>query len=98
MKRSVCCSLLTLSLAVGAASAADVTDEFHYRSPEEIRKLAKELADAHPDSVRLRILGHSPGGRDLVLMELGGAQSQAPAILVVANMEGNSPIASDPGR
>lgn len=95
MKRLVVYSLLTVALGVGYGSPVNATDDFRYRPPEEIQTLAEELANRHGDSLRLRRLAHSPGGRDLVLMELGAAQSQAPAILVVANMEGNCPVASE---
>jgi len=91
----VCGSLLAAAVVVGSGWSARAEDPVDYRSPETILQVTKSLADAHGELLQRRILGHSPGGRDLVLLELGHADSQAPAVLVVANMEGNCPIATE---
>jgi len=78
---------LTLLLAFSAQA------EFKYRTPQQI---GDELgAMAGNDSASLRVLAKTPGGRDVWLLSLGREDSKLPAILLVANMEGNSPLATE---
>jgi hypothetical protein len=66
--------------------------EFRYRTPKQIGAELRDLAGK--DSARLQVLAKTPGGRDVWLLSLGKEDSKLPAVLVVANMEGNSPLAS----
>jgi hypothetical protein len=66
-----------------------------YLTPAEIKTEAEKIANANKDLAKLHTLGKSPGGGDILLLELGKKASEAPAIMVVANMEGNYPIAGE---
>ncbi len=78
--------LLVLLLVVPARA------EFKYLTPEQIGDQLGGLAAKGPAG--LRTLERTPGGRDVWLFSLGQAKSELPAVLVVANMEGNSPPAT----
>lgn len=93
-KLSFLAALLLLPHFVGTVVWAD-EEPFHYRSLKEIGALLNSVAARHADSARLRVLGQTPAGEDLRLLELGLQDPEAPAILVVANMEGNCPIATE---
>ncbi|MDH3938984.1 MAG: M14 family zinc carboxypeptidase [candidate division Zixibacteria bacterium] len=81
---------LLVSIAIGGVTSAEAA----YRTPKEINQTLKELANQHKSSAALAELTRTPGNRELYMLELGANDSKLPAILVVANMEGNSPMAS----
>ena len=66
-----------------------------YLSPEKINAELKKIAGDNSSIARINTLAKTPGGRDLLMLELGEKEVTAPAIMVVANMEGNYPIASE---
>ncbi len=78
------CGLFLANTAFGADLA--------YPSPEDMGAALRKLAEQSPDSARLHTLARSPGGRDVTLIDIGRPDADLPAILVVANMEGNSPL------
>ncbi len=69
--------------------------ELGYLSPEQINAEMKKIAGDNKDVARITTLAQTPGGRDLLMLELGERNVMGPAIMVVANMEGNYPIASE---
>jgi hypothetical protein len=97
MKRYfIAAAAITLLLALAAAEPAE-SGEGGYHSPKEIEKSLKSLVKKHGDYAQLHTLSESPGGRDVLLLELLAAEQPdaAPAILVVANMTGDCPIATE---
>jgi hypothetical protein len=91
MKKVFTLSLLFIVLLVLSGSQ----ESFQYRSPEEITKILQRIAREHGSSAELHELGQTTGERHLLLLELGKRESDVPAIMVVANMEGNCPLASE---
>ena len=83
---------LTLLVALTFGVAAQT--EAAYRPPKEINQTLKELTNQHQSNASLIELTRTPGDRELYMLELGPKDSNLPAILVVANMEGNSPMGS----
>ncbi|MFC1851164.1 M14 family metallopeptidase [candidate division CSSED10-310 bacterium] len=69
--------------------------EAHYRAPDEIFMQCKKIEHQHKDWATLHLLGKTSGGRDIFLMELGHQKKTLPAIFIVANMEGDCPLASE---
>jgi hypothetical protein len=69
--------------------------EFKYHAPDQIGGELRILAGKNRDSAGLQVLAKTPGGRDVLLLSLGTKESKLPAVLVVANMEGNSPLATE---
>ncbi len=81
----------------GPVAAAVSFDRYH--SPEEVAAAFLALAKANPSVARLHAVAKSPGGRDVVILEVGpeiNKESRSlPAVFVAANMEGTVPLASE---
>ncbi len=87
-----------LCLALGPLAAADLTFD-RYHKPEELTAAVQDLARANPGFAKVHVLAKSPGGRDLVLLEVGPETAKAvkslPAVFIAANMEGTVPISGE---
>lgn len=72
-----------------------------YHRPEEIAAALRDLAKAHPGFAKAHVLAKSPGGRELVLLEIGpetaAAAKALPAVFVAADMDGAYPLAAEAG-
>jgi hypothetical protein len=87
-------------LALGPLAAADLTFDRYHR-PEEIAAALQDLARANPGFAKAAVLAKSPGGRDLVLLEIGPETAKAaktlPAVFVAADMDGTVPLSAEAG-
>ena len=96
-KRFVFISFLLTMLCAGAMAAELTFDRYH--TPAAINTALMDFARANPASARLHTLTRSPGGRDVLMLEIGpevkNAKKSIPAVLVVANMEGTVPLSSE---
>lgn len=72
-----------------------------YHKPEEIAAALQDLARVNPSFAKAHVLAKSPGGRDLVLLEIGpetaAAAKTLPAVFVAADMDGTVPLAAEAG-
>lgn len=68
---------------------------FAYRTPDEVNQAAGSIAKQSQGPARVTALCQTPGGRDLSLLVIGDDTKPKPAIMVVANMDGNCPIATE---
>jgi hypothetical protein len=66
-----------------------------YRTPDEIARALDNIRSSSQGPATVETLCETPGGRPLKMLRLGDDGANQPAILVVANMEGNCPIASE---
>ncbi|MCK4944310.1 MAG: hypothetical protein KAS65_12080, partial [Candidatus Aminicenantes bacterium] len=70
-----------------------------YHTPDELNQSLKKLANLFPRITKLHKIAISPGGRKVMLLEIGpevkNKRKKNPAILVVANMSGTVPISSE---
>jgi hypothetical protein len=70
-----------------------------YRSPQEANAALAAINKANPAQTALHKIATSPGGIDLVVLEIGPDVGKkvrkTPAIFVVANMEGVVPISTE---
>ncbi len=85
-------AVLIVLLTTGLLPAQTSFDK--YLTPEEIGQQLQALAKAHADHARLTSLTATPGGRKIWLLEIGNEakvnhKKRNPAILVVANPEGD---------
>jgi len=96
MSKRIAAVLLTIACicATGSLTLAG-GKELGYLSPNEIKAAVEKVAKENKNIARLHTLGKSIGGKDILLLELGRENSQAPAVMVVANMEGNYPAAAE---
>jgi len=69
-----------------------LTAQAEFKTPEQIGAELRVMAGK--DSAQLRVLTKTPGGREVWLLSLGERKSELPAVLLVANMQGNSPLAT----
>ena len=65
-----------------------------YANGRSIEASLKKIQNNNPRIVRLQRLATTPGGRPVLLVEMGRQDRERPAVLIVANMEGSSPVAS----
>ena len=70
-----------------------------YLDADALDARLRELAEAHPDAVRLRSIATSGEGRDVWLVTLGkqpgeDPKDRPPAVLIVANLEGDHVVGS----
>jgi hypothetical protein len=91
--------VLVLSFILcGCMSAAELTFD-RYHTPAAVNAALQDFARANPASTKLHTLARSPGGRDVLLLEIGPdtqkAEKTVPAVLVTANMEGTVPLSSE---
>jgi hypothetical protein len=84
------CNIILLSCATTFLVAAE-----QYRSPREINETLERISKQNKGVSALHNVGISPGGRDILILELGKRKEPVSSILVVANMEGNYPLASE---
>ena len=87
-----------LCFALGPLAAADVAFD-RYHKPEETAAALQDLARANSGFAKAHILAKSPGGRDLVLLEIGPETAKAaktlPAVFIAANMDGTVPLSGE---
>ncbi len=95
-------TLIGILFAVSAQAqtpAAEALQFDHYRTPQELNAALNALNRANPAFTAIRSIGRSPGGRDLLMIEIGpdtaSTARRKPAVLVVSNLEGTLPIASE---
>jgi hypothetical protein len=70
-------------------------EAFAYRSPDAVSQALGTIATQSQGPARVQTLCQTPGGRELSLLVIGDDKKAKPAVMVVANMEGNCPIATE---
>ncbi|MCX6226436.1 MAG: M14 family metallopeptidase [Bacteroidia bacterium] len=94
-------TLLTtcLALALTVSSQAQQPAFNQYHTPSEINGLLSEFAKSQPARVKVHSLAKSYKGNDYQIIEIGkettATKKKNPAVLVVANLEGTTPLASE---
>jgi hypothetical protein len=87
-------ALVALTSGLGAAVAFD-----KYHTPAELASALQEYAQANPAVAKVHKLAVSPGGREVVLIEIGPEAGTAaktlPAVFVGANFEGTVPLSGE---
>ena len=95
-KRWVVLLFALFALASGL-SAAVAFDKYH--SPAELGAALQEYALANAAIVRVHKLAQSPGGHDVLMIEIGPevgkAEKTLPAVFVGANFEGTVPLSGE---
>lgn len=70
-----------------------------YHSPKDVEGLLKDIAASHSGNAVLHKMASTPGGNDVIIMEIGTEigkkEKKLPAIWVVANMEGTVPVSTE---
>jgi hypothetical protein len=95
-KRWVVFVLALFALASGL-SAAVAFDRYH--TPAELATAIQEFATANAAFAKVHKLAQSPGGRDVLMIEIGPevgkTEKTLPAVFVGANFEGTIPLSTE---
>lgn len=92
--------VLILLLLTGTFSFDAVANETdRYSSPEEVNKRIMQIKAKANQAVKIYNLATSPGGTEILLMEIGSEIDSEtvknPAVMVVGNMDGTRPISTE---
>lgn len=92
--------LLTLWVFASAfSSVTPVADREGYSTPDEVNKRILQIAREAGEAASVHRLAVSPGGNDLLMLEIGSETAAAtkkhPAILVTGNMDGTRPVSTE---
>ncbi|OGD19633.1 MAG: hypothetical protein A2W03_02330 [Candidatus Aminicenantes bacterium RBG_16_63_16] len=89
--------ILGLFALASGLSAAVAFDRYH--APAELASALREYAAANPAFARLHKLAQSPGGREVIVIEIGPeagrAEKTVPAVFAAANFEGVVPLSAE---
>ncbi len=94
-------SLITLLLILAVSYPLAALDEHFrgYSDEKAVLSRLNQLITLSPDSVKMHRIAKTPGGRDLLVLELAAAKAgsgkKRPAVFVAANMEGTVPLATE---
>jgi hypothetical protein len=66
-----------------------------YTDPAGVNKRIGQIQQSSPGLVKVHKMAISPGGTDLLMIEIGKSGSGVPAVLVAANMSGTTPVATE---
>ncbi|MGW8180263.1 MAG: M14 family zinc carboxypeptidase, partial [bacterium] len=76
-------AILTTS---GTLSAID-----RYSDPAAVNRIIGQLQQSSPALVKVHKLAVTPGGREMLILEIGSSGTAVPAVFVAANMSGTTP-------
>jgi hypothetical protein len=100
MKQTKILLLCSVLLFFFSGLKGEVKFDFNsYHTPQQLNQALKSFAVAYPQIASVHKLATTPGGRELILLEIGPEVKKKtkllPAVFVAANMEGLVPISSE---
>ncbi len=91
--------LVLLTAGAGGAGEPPPFAFDRYHDPDAVASRLRQLVQTAPETARVHELATSPGGRPVLIIEIGPETAaparRLPAVLVAANLEGSAPIASE---
>ncbi len=91
--------ILTPGVAQTPEGAKGMLPFDQYHTPRELNAAITAINQANPDLTAIHRIGQSPGGQELLVLEISpdaaGEASGIPAVFVAGNLEGTVPIASE---
>lgn len=66
-----------------------------YSDPATVNRRIEQLRQANQSMVNVHKLAVTPGGREMLMIEIGRSGTSVPAVLVGANMSGLTPVATE---
>ncbi|HDZ42298.1 MAG TPA: hypothetical protein ENH59_11565 [Bacteroidetes bacterium] len=91
--------LILLLFFPGFSPVSALNETRDYSRPDEVNKRIMQIKQQGGQAVKIHKLTSSPGGSDLLMLEIGsetGSESRKnPAILVAGNMDGTRPITTE---
>lgn len=97
MKQTTCRFILSVLMAatVLALPVQVRSEEPHYRNFREVQSFLGTLRQNNPANVTLHTIAASPGGNDIMVLEIGSQLKNAPAVFAGANFEGTQPLSTE---
>lgn len=90
--------ILFFSLS-GAIAQTASTNGNEYHTPSQVNDILRDIHDANGNNTKIHELAESPGGHQLLMIEIGpevhSSKKTKPAIFVVGNMEGTIPVSTE---
>ena len=86
---------LMLIITVGLIIPANARGTDSYSDPAAVNKKIEQIRLNSGGLVKVNKLAVTPGGTDLLMMEIGSKGAKNPAILVVGNMSGVTPVSTE---
>ena len=66
-----------------------------YSDPADVNRRIEQLRQGSPSLVKVHKMAVTPGGREMLMIEIGKGGTTVPAVLVTANMTGTTPVATE---
>ncbi len=66
-----------------------------YSDPAAVNRSIEQLRQANPSLVKVHKFAVTPGGREMLMIEIGKSGTSVPAVLVGANFSGLTPLATE---
>ena len=66
-----------------------------YSDPAAVNRRIEQFRQANSSMVRVQKMAVTPGGREMLMIEIGSRGANVPAVLVGANMSGLNPVATE---
>ncbi len=88
--------ILVLIIAMGFIVLVPSSGIDKYSTPGELNKRIEQLRQNSNGRIKVHKLAVTPGGTDLLMMEIGNIKGlNNPAVLVVGNLSGTTPLATE---
>ncbi len=88
--RGIMLLVAAMFLTTGPASAIE-----KYSDPADVNRRVEQLRQSSPSLVKVHKLAVTPGGREMLMIEIGKGGTTVPSVLVTANMSGTTPVATE---
>lgn len=85
--------MLLVSLLLMAPAPVRAIEK--YSDPAAVSRRIEQLRQANPALVKVQKMAVTPGGREMLMIEIGRDGSSVPAVLVGANFSGTTPLATE---
>ncbi len=85
--------MLLVALLLMAPAPVSATEK--YSDPAAVNRHIEQLRMANPSLVKVHKLAVTPGGREMLMIEIGKSGTAVPAVLTGANFSGLTPLATE---
>ena len=86
---------LMLLVALMVMAPVPVSAVEKYSDPAAVNRRIEQLRAANPSLVKVHKLAVTPGGREMLMIEIGSKGTSVPAVLAGANFSGLTPLATE---
>ena len=86
---------LLLMVAIVFLAPVPVSAIEKYSDPATVNRRIEQLRQANNSLVKVHKLAVTPGGREMLMIEIGRGGTSVPAVLVGANFSGITPLATE---